>query len=305
MIVNCATGVLARYYHRYAAYLASNGWAVFTYDYRGIGLSRLRDLRRVRAGWRDWGERDFEAVLGFARARDPDGVLAVVGHSIGGVVIGYARSARHVDRILTIGAQYAHWRDYAPGERERFHRRWHVLMPALVRRHGYFPGRRLGWLEDLPAGVAADFAARYPRLEQGAPRAARNALASFAAVRAPILALTATDDPLGTEAAVRRAGLFHRRPAAASPAGARRPRRRRDRPFRAVPRPLRRELLAADPGLAGRRGAMADASLPLRRRPLTALRNSGPVRRAAWRPAQVRGPRRGCPPCGPACRCRG
>ncbi len=31
-------------YHHYAAYLAANRFAVVTYDYRGIGLSRPADL---------------------------------------------------------------------------------------------------------------------------------------------------------------------------------------------------------------------------------------------------------------------
>lgn len=205
VIVNCATGVLARYYHRYARFLAAAGFAAITYDYRGIGASRPASLRGFDADWRAWGERDFEAVVSFARARDPDGLLVVVGHSVGGVVIGYAPSAPRVDRILTVGAQYAYWRDYAPAARRDLHRRWHRLMPALVERQGFFPGRRLGWLEDLPAGVARDFAAERARFEDGLPRRERSSvLARFASVRAPILAVTAVDDPLGTEAAVKR-----------------------------------------------------------------------------------------------------
>jgi predicted alpha/beta hydrolase len=37
VIVNPATGVLARYYHRYARFLATHGFNVLTYDYRGMG----------------------------------------------------------------------------------------------------------------------------------------------------------------------------------------------------------------------------------------------------------------------------
>ena len=44
VVINPATGVHARYYHRYAAYLAANGFSVLTYDYRGIGLSRPESL---------------------------------------------------------------------------------------------------------------------------------------------------------------------------------------------------------------------------------------------------------------------
>ena len=205
VIVNPATGVLARYYHRYACFLAEAGFAVITYDYRGIGLSRPARLRGSGIRWRDWGERDFEAVVRFARARDPEGSLCVVGHSIGGFLIGFAESAPTIDRILTIGAQYAYWRDYAAARRLRLFARWHIVMPVLTRLYGYFPGKKLGWLEDLPAGVADEWSFRRARMETSYPAAERAAiLARFAAVRAPILALAMTDDEYATEAALRR-----------------------------------------------------------------------------------------------------
>jgi predicted alpha/beta hydrolase len=210
VIVNPATGVLARYYHYYARWLASRGLTVITYDYRGIGLSRPPRLRGSGILWRHWGERDFEAVVRFARARDPDGLLAVVGHSIGGFLIGFAPSAARIDRILTVGAQYAYWRDYAAGHRGRLYLRWHFVMPLLTALFGYFPGKRLRWLEDLPAGVANEWSFRRARMEQSYPRADRAAIvASFAAVQAPILALSMTDDDYATDAALRRSLSYY------------------------------------------------------------------------------------------------
>ena len=56
IIVNPATGVLARYYHRYARFLAEAGFYVVTYDYRGIGASRPPSLRGCGYRWREWGD---------------------------------------------------------------------------------------------------------------------------------------------------------------------------------------------------------------------------------------------------------
>ncbi len=205
IVINPATGVLARYYHHYARWLAGQGFRVVTYDYRGIGLSRPARLRGSGIRWRDWGERDFEAILGFVRSRDPEGPLAVVGHSIGGFLIGLAPSAPTIGRILTVGAQYAYCRDYARAERAKLFLRWHVAMPALTALFGFFPGRRLGWLEDLPAGVVREWSFRGARMERTYPARDRAAiLARFAAVRAPILAVGLSDDPLGTERALLR-----------------------------------------------------------------------------------------------------
>jgi predicted alpha/beta hydrolase len=210
VIVNAATGVAARYYHYYAHFLREQGFDVLTYDYRGIGSSRPVDLRRCSYRWFEWGERDFEAVLRFARARDPQGFLGVVGHSIGGFLPGFASSAPGIDRMLTMGAQYAYWPDYAPRQRLGLLLKWHLAMPLLTAVSGYFPGQRLGWLEDLPAGVANEWSFRRARMEQSYPAARRaEILARFAAVRAPILAVSMSDDMFGTPRAVKRALAYY------------------------------------------------------------------------------------------------
>lgn len=205
VVVNCATGVLARYYHRYARFLTQNGFDALTYDYRGIGRSRPARLRGCGYSWRDWGEKDFDAALRFLREASGGLPLFVVGHSIGGFLPGLAQSAPSIARMLTVGAQYAYWRDYAPERRARLFLKWHVIMPAATALYGYFPGRRLGWLEDLPKGVAHEWSFRAERMELAHPPHEREeALRRFAAVTAPILAVSMSDDEFGTPAAIRR-----------------------------------------------------------------------------------------------------
>lgn len=204
VIINSATGVLARFYHRYAAFLADHGFKVLTWDYRGIGLSRPASLRGCGYRWRDWGERDFAAALRFM-AGQGGGPLMVVGHSIGGFLPGLAQGADVIERMLTVGAQYAWWGDYAPRKRLSLLLKWHLVMPVLTALCGYFPGRRLGWLEDLPAGVAREWAFRRARFELSHPPAERaDALARMAAVRAKILAVAVSDDEYGTMSAISR-----------------------------------------------------------------------------------------------------
>ncbi|CAB3849064.1 alpha/beta fold hydrolase [Achromobacter sp. SIMBA_011] len=202
VVINAATSVRCRYYARFAAYLHQHGFDVLTYDYRGIGESRPASLRGFRASWMDWGEKDFEAVLGYVRHHFPGQPVDVVAHSIGGFVTGLAPSASGLRRIFTMGAQYAYWRDYAAGQRLRMLAKWHVAMPLLAACLGYFPGRRLGWLEDTPRGVVRDWSFMGARFEgRGGPD---RRVAAMAAVTAPILALSVTDDEFGTEAAIAR-----------------------------------------------------------------------------------------------------
>lgn len=208
VVINPATGVKANYYHHYARFLSAHGFEVITFDYRGIGLSRPEKLTRCGWDWRHWGERDVEAVLALALS---SGLPAsVVGHSIGGVLPGYASHAAKIGRMLTVGAQYAWWHDYPAETRRRMYLKWHVLMPALTAMAGYFPGRRLNWLEDLPDGVAYQWGRGGPELEARCDEATRSEIhARFAKISASILAIGVTDDPFGTRAAISRAHRYY------------------------------------------------------------------------------------------------
>lgn len=79
-VVNAATGVPQRFYRHFALWLAARGYAVLTYDYRGIGESRQGPLRAETARMRDWALLDMPAALAEAARRraggTPDGRAA-------------------------------------------------------------------------------------------------------------------------------------------------------------------------------------------------------------------------------------
>lgn len=221
VLINPATSVKCRYYSRFATFLNANGFDVIIYDYRGIGESRPASLRGFEAGWIDWGRLDFEAALQYAAVTFPGQPIQVVGHSVGGFLIGLAASSHLVNRTFTVAAQFAYWRDYARDKRIRLLLKWHVFMPAVTAIFGYFPGSRLGWLEDTPRGVVRDWTAPHPRFEDNwrggrlaLPESQRRELvARFAAMRGETLALSLSDDEFGTVEAIQRLlGYFRNSP---------------------------------------------------------------------------------------------
>ncbi|WP_338320399.1 alpha/beta fold hydrolase, partial [Streptomyces lonarensis] len=208
VVVAPATGAKASYYWRYAAFLSDAGFRAVVADYRGIGRSGPAGggpaLRSLPVRWHEWGTLDLDAVLGWARDTAPGDRITVVGHSFGGFATCLAPRATTVSRLLLVGAQHAHWADYRRGRRLVMVWRWHLVMPALTAVLGRFPGRRLGWTEDLPAGVAFDWArgrADFGRTVGGAdPGALRRA----AALDLDVLAVAAGDDPFATPRATAR-----------------------------------------------------------------------------------------------------
>ncbi len=220
LLINAATGVAARYYSRYAAYLAAHGFLVMTYDYRGIGISRPPRLRGFRATKHDWGTLDCEAAIQILHRQAPHLPMMAVCHSIGGFTLGLAPSATLIQRALFVGCQYAYWQDYRLLLRVPMWLNWHLTMPALTKIFGYFPGSWLGWLEDLPAGVAMEWATRfhpsfhqrYHRLDHAHPPASDVELEGrMAALHVDILAIADTRDSFATLSATRRLlGYFRR-----------------------------------------------------------------------------------------------
>ncbi|VVP98537.1 hypothetical protein PS918_03938 [Pseudomonas fluorescens] len=207
VIINAATSVRCRHYSRFADYLFANGFDVITYDYRGIGESRPASLKGVQASWTDWGALDFEAMLQRAQREFPGQPIDVVGHSFGGCAAGLGASGHLIRRLVTVGAQFAYWRDYAPVHRWRMFGKWHVVMPLVTMICGYFPGKRLGWLEDTPAGVVSDWSTSTPRYEKrpsGRAMQATTGRLPFATVSAEVLAISISDDPYGTVPAIER-----------------------------------------------------------------------------------------------------
>ena len=205
VVINPATAIKAAYYHRYAKFLVANGMAVLTYDYRGIGDSRFVSLRKMRKTSKlDWGRYDCDAALDWAHRTYPEVPVYMVAHSIGGLLLGLAKSNTCVERCITVGAQYAYWRDYEPGQKLGMWLRWHALMPALTALLGYFPAKALGWHEDLPAAAAYEWAFRPAKLEHAYRGADSDVLAHFAGMTGDLLAIGMTDDPFGTEAALDR-----------------------------------------------------------------------------------------------------
>ena len=196
VVINAATAVRRRYYDRFAEFLASHRFAVFTYDYRGIGDSRPERLRGFQATMAEWGELDQPAVVAHATERFPDLPLQLVGHSVGGQIFGLLRDPQRVRRVLMVAAQHNYYRHWRPPERWALSFLWRAFMPAMSHTLGYFPSRRVGLGEDLPRGVALDWA-RWCRSPGALVEAiGGDAADRFARFNGPVLALSFDDDHL-------------------------------------------------------------------------------------------------------------
>ncbi len=206
LVIASATGVLRGYYASFAAQLASRGFAVVTFDYRGIGDSRVGVVELAHAGepsMRDWGERDLASVLAWAGTTFGNGRAALLGHSVGGQLVGLLpeHAQSRISALVTIGSQSGDFRLWPLPARLAMAVLWYGVVPGVTHAVGYLPGS-LGIGEDLPAGVALEWArwCRTPGYLVGEDGAARRE--GFARLDAPVLAYGFDDDLYAPRAAV-------------------------------------------------------------------------------------------------------
>jgi predicted alpha/beta hydrolase len=208
-VLHGGAGIPASRYRRFAHFLAEWGIPVLTYDYRGIGSSRPDTMRGFQAMIQDWAEFDSAAAIGWLRERFPQDEMLGISHSIGCLVMGGGPNAGEQARVVMIGAHTGYYGDYRRLFRLPMAVAWHGLMPAVTRVFGYFPADRLGRGEDLPAGMALQWAdRRLPELRpsgaQPAQQRMRLLLDRCAGLQCPALAISISDDAFATVAGTRR-----------------------------------------------------------------------------------------------------
>jgi predicted alpha/beta hydrolase len=207
VLVVCGGGIPASRYHHFAHFIAENGAAALTFDYRGMGASRHGSMRDLVAATEHWGVFDLGGAMAIAKATYPNCPLHAVAHSVGGLLLGAAPDAPRLQRIVLFGPHTGYCGDYGPRWRSLLYLTWHVLMPIVTKIVGYFPGRALGLGEDLPRGFALDWAARCrPELAATDKDRARFApiLANYKDVTAQTLVISVTDDAFAPPSAARR-----------------------------------------------------------------------------------------------------
>lgn len=210
VLVAGALGVPQGFYARFASWLAGQGHPVMSFDPRGIGASRRtehqRSLRGLHADLLSWARLDFAAAVRTLCEHTGQPRIALVGHSLGfhHAAMTDADTQARIDVAVAVAAGAGYWRDWATPSRRMAPLMLHLAGPLLTPLFGYFPGRRLGMVGDLPAAAMRQWTrwCRHPDFAWGCEQEA--VTPSLLGARFQVEAFGFTDDEAMTEHCTRR-----------------------------------------------------------------------------------------------------
>ncbi|MDR2322042.1 MAG: alpha/beta fold hydrolase [Microbacterium sp.] len=193
-----AMATAARHYTSLAKWFAEQGFTVHTFDYQGYGASARTPLKDVSADIFTWAD-DASAMLEHVATLEPNLPIHWVGHSLGGQLLPFADHTLLADAtILCSGTGY--WRLSEGRNRLIAPALWYAIAPLATRINGYYPGRKLKILGDLPAPVMRQWTrwCKHPNYMLGVHPELRQ---KFSAVRIPLTSISFTDDETMSAAA--------------------------------------------------------------------------------------------------------
>ncbi len=189
-------------YRHIAAWLAGSGWNVLTFDYGGTAASASTPTSRAdrRMSADHWTQHDLPAAFDAVKARARDGPVIVMTHSVGGQLLGQSPIAAQIDGAIFIASQRGIPKFYA-GATKRWLQLGLVVIPLLNATIGHIPPMKGGLPEALP-GPAANQWATWCRKGRFTNLQGEDMEPHFRNMRAPIVAIDITDDPMAPPAAV-------------------------------------------------------------------------------------------------------
>lgn len=158
VIIASAAGVLQSFYRKLAQFFQTNGISVITFDYSGVGESLHGNIKKENSSLANWGNRDLEAVIKYTIETYPGHKIILLGHSIGGQLIGLAPSSYMADKIILVAAQSGYWKFWKGVSKIRMWANWYLLVPILTKGFGYLPSKKFSRMENLPENVAKEWA---------------------------------------------------------------------------------------------------------------------------------------------------
>lgn len=193
VIIAPSMGTPRRFYEPFARWLEEQGYAAIIFDYFGMFKTPENKNREVHI--LNWGFKDLEAVIQFAKEKFPELPLFYVGHSVGGQILPLPGHANSISAAVLAAAQNAsknHWSGFVGIAVRIF---WYGIIPFCTTFMNGLPGWAYGGKYELHPRVAKEWGGwgRNPRGMLGTSEEARK---RYREIDVPVKFLSFYDDTM-------------------------------------------------------------------------------------------------------------
>ncbi len=195
IVISSATGVLQKFYSKFARFFATQGFTVYTFDYFGTGASSGHPaaLKTNQITLKSWGQEDQASVVAYAKNENPNASITLVTHSLGGQLIGFNPNYELIDKAILVASQSGYWKFFKNYHRPKMWMFWNILIPCLTPLAGYFPAKHLGLFENLPKQMVYEWAT-WGRRKDYFMHFKNDSEYFFGSIKIPMLILSFTKD---------------------------------------------------------------------------------------------------------------
>lgn len=152
-----ATGIKRQFYYAFAKYLSENGFAVLTFDNRGIGQSIEGSLNNGNPSLTNWGVLDMTAALEYLENEIPNTDYHLIGHSAGGQLVGLMENAKDLKSMFNFGSSSGSlkYSKYPFKLKSSFWLNFYIPASNLI--FGHTKSQWVGMGEPLPKKVGSEW----------------------------------------------------------------------------------------------------------------------------------------------------
>lgn len=199
-----ATGITKTFYNSFAEWLNKQGYAVLSFDFRGIGQSLHGKLKDSNASINDWGLLDIPAAIESLINLTHAEKVIIIGHSAGGQLLGINPNYHKVAKVLAIAGSTGHVKGLKGKTKLLAPVMFNVIFPVSSFLKGYGATQFIGMGENLPKNVAKQWAEFCSQ-----PGYVMNAIGKSIfhdfhnEIQCPITSFWATDDEIATQVNVK------------------------------------------------------------------------------------------------------
>lgn len=156
LVIAPAMGVSRRFYKTIATYFFELSYSVISFDYYGMMNKKSKEDPTIRLS--DWGFKDINAVIGYARERFPKQELYFLGHSIAGQLFPLAKMSNEIKAAYLVASQNVSKNNWSGFSKFKVNIFWHIIIPFCTNLFGYLPAAAYGGRHNLHKSIAMDWA---------------------------------------------------------------------------------------------------------------------------------------------------